>query len=120
MQTRSNLACITIVATAFIIGSFTNAQEATESDSRTELTELLIERRDVLKKRVDVLEQKLSQGLLKVDSVVAAREQHLGAELQLVTTQQHRLEIYQKRIYNMRKLEDGVKIRQQAGQTTME
>ena len=62
MQARSYFAFIIIVAIACLMGTFTNAQEATDSDSRNELNRLLTKRRDVLLQRVDVLEKKTVTG----------------------------------------------------------
>ena len=120
MKTRSYLALVVIVALAFFIGSATKAQEGTKTDESTQLTELLGKRLDVLLQLVETLEYKFSQGRCKVDSVVAVREQLLDAELQLTTHKTKRLEILQKRIDNMRQLEDSMKTRHQTGNTTLE
>ena len=80
----------------------------------------MIQRRDVLLQLVKQLEKKFSQGHCKVDSVVAARGQLLDAELELATTKDKRLEILQKRIKNLRELEDSLNILHQAGKTTLD
>lgn len=114
MQTRFSFAVMILVGATFVNGSFTQAQESAEPASRTELKELLTKRRDVLRQLVKAMEEKRSIGVLQVDSVVAAREQLLNADLQLATTQKQRLEIYQERIDNMQVLEDSLKVRHQA------
>ncbi len=116
MQRRSYFSVIIVVASTFFIASFTNAQESAEADERPQLEELMIQRRDVLLQLVKTLEMKFSQGLCRVDSVVAARAQLLDAELELATTKDARLKILHKQIKNLRELEDSLKIRHQAGQ----
>ena len=119
MQSRLPFAVIALVASVFVIGSYTNAHQSQEETS-TELKDLLTKRRDVLQHLVDTYEKKLSQGRTQVDPVVAAREQLLDAKLQLATSKKQRLEICQKRIDNMWRLETAMKLRSEAGQTTLE
>ena len=120
MQTRSCVAVVVLVSTAFCLGSSTNGQEGAEAGEAIQLTKLLGQRRDVLLQLVEALEHQFSQGLCQVDSVVAAREQFLDAELQLASGKTERLEILQKKVDNMRELEDFMKIRHQDGRTTLE
>ena len=118
MLTRSGLA-IVCCASALVAGSAARAQQANESDSRSELTRLLTKRRDTLQMRVELLEQRLAQSDAMIDSVVTARNQLLDANLQLATTKNQRLDILRKRIENMRGLEDATKQRHEDGKTTM-
>ncbi len=120
MKLRSSIALVAILSIAGVAGSFGYAQQETESDSRAVLNELLTERRDTLAKRVVTLETKFAQGQLIIDAVIAARDQLLDAELQLVKTKKQRVAIYQKRIDNMRELEDSVKRRLDNGLATPE
>ena len=120
MQARSLLYLIVVLSIACVAGSFTIAQQATESDSHAALNELLTKRRDTLKQRVDVLEQMHADGSLSLTAVLAGRDQLLDAELQLAKTKEQRLTLYQKRLDNMRALEDMVKKRYEAGQITLD
>lgn len=120
MQARSLVFLIVGLSIACVAGSFTIAQQTTESDSQAVLNELLKKRRDTLAERVVALEKKLAEGQLKIESVVAARDQLLDAELQLVKTKKQRVAIYQKRIDNMRELEASLKLQYENGIATPE
>ena len=120
MKLRSSIALIVILSTVSVADSFAFAQQETESDSSVVLNELLTERRDTLAKRLATLETKSAQGQLKIDAVIAARDQLLDAELQLAKTKEQRLAIFQKRIDNMRELEDSVKLQNENGLATPE
>ncbi len=67
------------------------------------------ERRDVLLQRVALLEKGYAAGETNLETVLAARDQLLQAELQLITTKEERITIYQKRLDNMCALEKVVK-----------
>ena len=120
MQVRSLVCLIVVLSIACAAGSFTIAQQATGSDSGAALNELLTKRRDTLKERADVLEQMYTDGSVSLTTILAGRDQLLDAELQLVKTKEQRLTLYQKRLDNMRALEDTVKKRYEAGQSTLE
>ena len=120
MQARSLMYPVIVLSIACLAFSFTIAQQATESDSHAALNELLTKRRDTLKTRVDVLEQMHADGRLPLTTVVAGRDQLLDAELQLAKTKEQRLLLYQKRIENMRALEDTIKRRYENGRSSLE
>jgi outer membrane protein TolC len=59
-------------------------------------------------------------GSVSLTTILAGRDQLLDAELQLAKTKEQRLTLYQERLDNMRALEDAVKKRYEAGQSTLE
>ena len=120
MQARWLPYLIVVLSIACVAGSFTVAQQATESDSHAALNELLTKRRDTLKTRVEVLEQMHANGRLNLTTVLAGRDQLLDAELQLSKTKEQRLTLYQMRIENMRAIEDTVKRRYENGRSSLE
>ena len=120
MQARPLFVLIAVIAFTCLAGSWMNAQQETKAGLKDTLNELLTQRRDVLKQRVDTLESRSAEGSIQIDVVLHARDQLLDAELQLVKTKAERLALFQKRIDNMRFLEDSVKQRYEAGITLPE
>lgn len=120
MNIRPSLALIVIFGFALSGSWHLNGQEESKAESGDKLTKLLQERRDTLAKRVAALEMQLGHGELKIDSVIAARGDLLEAELQLAKTKNRRVEIFMKRIDNMRELENSVKLQFENGLATNE
>ena len=107
-STVATLLCSTIVA-------------QNKTDSAQKIQALLLERRDVLKQRLLVLETQLKNGLISaLDIVVSARNDLLKAELALATNKQQRVELLRQRLKNFQEFEKYNKERFDAGQGSFE
>ena len=114
------LAIFAVFSIACVDESVTNAQQAAEVNSNAAIDKLLTERRDILATRVDMLAMQYASGATTLDTLVRSRDQLFDAELQLVKEKDQRVLLYQKRLDNMRELENTLKGQFNAGKCTLE
>jgi outer membrane protein TolC len=95
------------------------AEASKKSAQRQELDELLTERRDTLRKLVDAVELQYHHGTATLDSVVRASNDLLVAELALASSEADRITIIERLVGNMKKLEEMVSARYNAGRATV-
>lgn len=91
------------------------SQDRQQSDRDDRINKLLAERRDTLRGVVDAAMEQYISGEALLDTVIHARKGLLEAEMELATTNAERIRIHEKRVKNLRQLEDSVKDRHAAG-----
>lgn len=113
-----------LLIVAIVVGSLSFATQAepqgeAESPHDGKLRALLVQRRDVLKRRYEMMKVrlKLPSGTTGValEDCIAAHNQFLMAELEMSSDRQQRLELLQKRIDNFRGLERQAEVRVRRG-----
>lgn len=82
----------------------------------TKLDVLLVELRDTLLARVKALEEKHRAGKASIGMVISARTDLLDSELELVSSKEAHIDVFEKRLENLRQLEEVMKKRIAAGQ----
>ena len=84
------------------------------------IDKLLVERRDTLRQLHDEVAARYLAGGTTVDSVLRAQDALLDAELDLAKKQIERIRVHEKRVKNLRELENAVKQQHSAGICTIE
>jgi outer membrane protein TolC len=95
------------------------AESSNEPNQRQELVDLLEERRDTLRKLMEAVELQYRHGTGTLDAVVRASNDLLNAELALGPSQADRVRILERIVENMKKLEEMVGARHEAGRATI-
>lgn len=81
-----------------------------------EVRKLMTQRRDVLQLREKTLNELYKAGELGLDAVLRSRDQLWEAELQLAESTEQRVAICEKKVENMRKLEETIKLQFNQGE----
>lgn len=104
------------VVSYFAIRFPVHGQDA--DSTRTKLTSLLKERRDVLKTRVEVIEALLTIAKSPPEAVLAARDELLDAEYSLATSKAQRIDVLKQKLVNAKEYETIIKARKQDAQAS--
>lgn len=105
MRARFAFIAIATSCLAFYAGTFTAAQQDDSNDADDALRELLVERRDTLAKRLNILRREHATGIYDLQHLVEAQDAYLLAELQLTTDAEKRAELHRERIDALSMLE---------------
>lgn len=100
MRNRASVFVLLLVV-CFAAATLPVHAQAEPSDA-PEVTALLKERRDVLQKRVEILEVLCKLSRAPMTELVEAKEEFLIAELELAETKEKRIEILNTRIENLK------------------
>ncbi|TWT87011.1 hypothetical protein [Stieleria varia] len=105
MSTRTLLCSIAILAVCVGMTAFTNADN-NEAAPDGNVRQLLTERRDTLRERLDAVEASYKSGRTETTVVIAAETQLLDAELELTNQPADRIAIRERVVANMKRIED--------------
>jgi outer membrane protein TolC len=95
-------------------------EEMKKGEASEQIESLLKERRDTLRRVVDVLTQQYENGSAAFESIMLASERLFDAELELAATKAERIAIYEKRVSALRAMEKFAEGRFKAGFRTTE
>lgn len=90
------------------------SQATTEKPANEQLHDLLVERRDVMKDRLELVKQLFSKTRTDYEEVLAATDDLLACELELASTSAERVEVLQNRLNVAQELESTVETRVRA------
>ena len=105
MSTRLLLSGFAIVAVCICMTAFTNA-ENNEAAPDGKVRQLLTERRDTLRERLDAVEASYKSGLADTTVVIAAKTELLDAELEMANQPADRIALREGLVANMKQIED--------------
>jgi hypothetical protein len=106
MNRHSLLAVVLLIMTAWFVRYDVCAQTDDRIQHEARLQELLRQKRDALKERLELLKSMYDLGTEHHEQVALARDALLLAELDLAASQAQRVKICQQRIENYRSLEE--------------
>jgi len=92
------------IGLGLLLGPPGTSAENTESQE-TEIRKLLMQKRDLLQERVEVLTQAHNAGEVSADRLPNAQMELLAVELELATSQADRLAILESQLQNRREVE---------------
>lgn len=119
MTTRTSCLLATVVFAGVVVPWTTNRAAPPAGGARAEIAALMIERVEVLAKRVEAVKMQYEVGAVDLESVLDAQEDLDQAQLPLAETQAARLAIHQSRLQSAKQLEAVMQQRARDGIVNM-
>lgn len=106
MLKRQVLLQLSLLVVFVGLGSFyLFAAQPSQAESTKDINTLMVERRDVLVKLVEILRNRHQQGIIPIDTFYQAQNDLLSVELELAKTREDRLAALNSQLTNFRSLE---------------
>lgn len=119
MTTRTSCLLATVVFAGVVVPWTTNLAAPPAGGASAEIAALMIERVEVLAKRVEAVKMQYEVGAVDLESVLDAQEDLDQAQLPLAETQAARLAIHQSRLQSAKQLEAVMQQRARDGIVNM-
>ena len=104
-----------VLGLGFALSLGAQSPQSAQSGNANNVQTLMLERRDVLTKLVQVLKKRYEQGLMQIDAVYRAENELLSLEIELAKTPEERLAAMKTQLENFQLLEKQATERQKVG-----
>lgn len=112
-------ACVLVAFFSFVVdGQCDDCQGEQLTASDSELSDLLVERREVLREIMELFVIRYKEGSTTLENVIQAKNRLLDAELKIAKSKPERIRIRKEQVKNLRDLENEMTLGHKDGRNT--